>query len=399
MKYVNFFVFIIGMFFLICSCTKEDEKKSLYFKINPENSKILASPGGLTQNFNVESNGLWEIVNKTDQNWLRVFPNQGEKSGMVQLVVDHNYNSDLREAEFKILVNGKDWPMKFDVTQEGNNPYVFVENENDIPVIPSVGGQIKIKVHSNTEWTYEIDDIDWLKHHLNSGTSISVSASRNQGDERSTIVYILSTVGDEVLKEIPIIQSSGSKILEENFDWLKYGSVVPYETAGEKRYDTWTQEEKDKGWYSTPVESSAGQQLCYARDGFVKLGKTNFGGDIISPKLDIEGIADVKVTFKAACYIAAGGAVDDNILRVAALGAGNSSVSQFHINNIPNSRAEDEAGIINDIWDPTRAYSFTISGATSDTRIQFLGGDFELTGIGSGKNRIFLDDIIVEIIR
>jgi hypothetical protein len=138
----------------------------------------------------------------------------------------------------------------------------------------------------------------------------------------------------------------------------------------------------------------------YARQGFVKLGKTNYGGDLISPKLSrIIGTQTVRVTFKAAAYVSAGGTViDSRVLRINVLGAGVPSVDMIMIENVPNNQAEDNAGIVNDIWDPARAWSFTITGATADTQIQFLGKAFDLRGEVPTTNRIFLDDIKVEIV-
>jgi hypothetical protein len=74
------------------------------------------------------------------------------------------------------------------------------------------------------------------------------------------------------------------------------------------------------------------------------------------------------------------------------------SVPQFTIDNVPNYKAQDDANIKNDIWAEDRAYSFVVTGATKDTQIKFLGGDYNLAGVGQGKNRIFLDDISIEII-
>ncbi|MCK7536499.1 MAG: hypothetical protein MZV63_38735 [Marinilabiliales bacterium] len=47
---------------------------------------------------------------------------------------------------------------------------------------------------------------------------------------------------------------------------------------------------------------------CYARQGSVKLGKTGYGGDLISPALSkLVGTVNVRVTFKAIPYMTAAG--------------------------------------------------------------------------------------------
>ena len=59
-----------------------------------------------------------------------------------------------------------------------------------------------------------------------------------------------------------------------------------------------------------------------------------------------------------------------------------------------------EYGADYNVWAPEIAErSFIIRGATSETQIKFMGGkDYSLAGVGSEKNRIFLDDILVQII-
>jgi len=49
---------------------------------------------------------------------------------------------------------------------------------------------------------------------------------------------------------------------------------------------------------------------------------------------------------------------------------------------------------------PEATRTFTITGATAETQIKFLGNDYDLraTVVTINKNRIFLDDIKVEIV-
>ena len=140
--------------------------------------------------------------------------------------------------------------------------------------------------------------------------------------------------------------------------------------------------------------------MLYARQGFVKLGKTNYAGDLISPKLKLVGTADVVVTFKACAYISEGGTKDDNELYVSVIGPGTVEVESnpLIIDNYPNS-SNNENGADYNVWDPAIAErSFIVRGATSETQIKFMGGkSYNLSGIGKKKNRIFLDDITVEI--
>src|SRR3546814_8909983 len=115
-----------------------------------------------------------------------------------------------------------------------------------------------------------------------------------------------------------------------------YGSSSFYTTGGETRIDKCTDAEEEKGWsWNNP--SADGVPSTYARDGFVKLGKTNYGSGILSPKLAaVEGTQNLQVSFKAVPYQTAGGTRDAPLLKVGLVGPGTHSTATFTIHNWPN---------------------------------------------------------------
>ncbi|SFW24453.1 Putative binding domain-containing protein, N-terminal [Sinomicrobium oceani] len=386
---------------ILISCHNDDDGLSgdPYFLIEGNPTGLNTGTTAYTGSYTVRSNRPWQIVPQEEIDWIKVFPTEGKDDGIFKMTVSENLTTSMRIANFAFMVNGEEQPVLFRVEQEENVPFLTIEGAEEGISVPAAGGEVSLRIKSTVAWTYSIDDDSWLTEIEGSAGEIRLQALENKDESRSAIVTVSSEAYPELRQQIVISQSSNAIILEENFNWLAYGSAIPYETSGESRYDSgWTQEERERGWYSTPNEAAGNQQLVYARQGFVKLGKTNYGGDLISPKLNIEGTVNLEVTFKAAAYISAGGNVDDRILKISVLGAGDTDTEQLVIDNIPNARAEDDAGTENDIWAKDRAYTFIITGATSDTQIRFLGGDFDLRGVGQGKNRIFLDDIKVKII-
>ncbi len=392
-------LFFSSMFFISCKDDDEDNVGSPYFNIEGNPTGLSLDIKGSTTSYVVRSNRPWQIVAQSEGDWLQAFPAEGEDDGIFKIIVKENPTFDLRTMNFVFVVDGKEEPVMFLVEQEANVPFVSILEAAEGISVASAEGDVVVNIKANVDWTYSLDNESWLTEKALTDSQITLTAANNDGPQRSVILTVTSPASPGLSAKVKLTQSAGSVVFEEDFSWLVYGNIIPYETTGEKRYDTWTQEEKDRGWEVTPNPGSSGQQLVYARTGFLKLGKTSYGSDIISPKLNIQGTKKLKVTFKAAAYISSGGSVDDRILKISVLGAGTPSVSEFTIDNIPNSKAQDEAGIANNIWDPERAYSYTITGATSDTQIRFLGGDLDLNGVGQGKNRIFLDDIKVEIIQ
>ncbi|MBP1614825.1 MAG: hypothetical protein H6Q13_2273 [Bacteroidetes bacterium] len=383
-------------FTVLSSCSDEEDSSETAFAIEGSPTGLSIDAAGKTQSYIIRSNRPWKIVAKSDDSWVRVFPDEGEADGIIRVIVNENATFEARTLNYAFVVDGVEQPVLFRVEQEGNTPYITVSEASAGVSVPAVGSSIAINVKANVEWTYSLSEASWLTVSSATGTTLTLSAAANKSSERTAIVTIQSEAYPELTQTVLLTQSSAAAILEEDFSWLTYGNSIHYETTGETRYDLWTSEEKAHGWYSTPVSTADNQQLCYARPGFVKLGKTSYGGDLISPALSaIEGTQDVVVTFKATAYISKGGAKDDNILYVSVVGPGTVSLSQFTIDNYPNS-SSNENGTDYNVWDASIAQrEFVISGATSETKIKFLGGAYELTGVGQGKNRIFLDDIKV----
>ncbi|WP_423128383.1 BACON domain-containing protein [Gaoshiqia sp. Z1-71] len=395
---ILFSVFFISAVFFT-SCEKDDDDKDTgepYFNIEGQPTGLSVTSAAKEQSYVVRSNRPWKVVAQSEGDWVRSFPDEGDDDGIFKIIVKENSTFNVRIMNFAFVVDGKEQPVLFRVEQEASVPYITVTEASTGVGVPAVGGDITINVKANVNWSYTIEDGGWLTETQLSATQIKLHAGKNMGDERQAKLTVSSSEYPDLAQEVILTQSPGNIILEEYFSWLAYGSAIFYTTDGEKRYDAWTEGEKAKGWTSTvnTVELSGNTPLCYARQGFVKLGKTNYGGDIISPKLSaIEGTVNVLVKFKAVPYMTAAGAKDDTKLIVSVIGPGTVSTTTFNIDNWPDYATDPTCTAI---WaDPVAERSFTITGATADTQIMFQGGEYDLRTIGAKKNRIFLDDIKV----
>ncbi|MFZ2287523.1 MAG: BACON domain-containing protein [Bacteroidales bacterium] len=394
---------ILASAFLITSCDKPVvEEGDPFFSIEGNPTGLTVTKAAKTQSYVVRSNRAWEIEKQGDADWVKVFPEKGEDDGIFKIIVTENKTFDARTENFAFVVDGEEQPVLFRVDQEGNVPYITLPAS---VTIPASGGSFAVDVVSNVSWTYSLSDDTWLDEVSLTTQKITFTALENTSiDPREVTLTLTATDFPAVVSTVVLTQSPGTVVLEENFSWLAYGSAVFYTTTGETRIDNWTQEQKDKGWTSS-VNTTTGSgttPLLYARQGFVKVGKTGYGGDLISPVLSkIVGTVNLQVTFKAIPYMTAAGTMDDNILNVSVIGPGTVSQAQFIIDNWPVYPAD--AGAVTayciSMWsEPSATRTFTVTGATAETQIKFLGYDYYLVGVGAGKNRIFLDDIKVEII-
>lgn len=382
------------------SCDDEEDEPSGTpgFTIEGDPSGLTSGIEGKTQSYVVRATGSWQIISKDEGDWVNVFPNEGKDDGIFKITVTANPEFEPRVMNLAFVVNGEEQPVLFRVEQAAAVPALTVP---DNIVIQSAGGSVDVALTTNVEWTYTLSDDSWLTEVSKTADKVALNAAVNKGGARSVTMTVTSTDFPELSGSLTLTQDAGNIVLNEDFNWLAYGSAVTYTTTGETRFDNWTPEEQAKGWTSTvnTVTGSGNTPMLYARQGFVKLGKTGYGGDLISPKLStIEGTQNLKVTFKAAAYISAGGTVDSKELVIEVLGAGTPSVTNIIVDNVPNDEDQDGAGIVNDIWADDRAFTFNVTGATADTQIRFIGKAFDLTAATPNKNRIFLDDIKVEVV-
>lgn len=397
---IAFCLVSVGLF---SSCKDDSEENSgdPYFTIEGNPTGLSVGIAEKTQSYVVRSNRSWKVVAQSEGSWIKAFPSEGVDDGIFKIIVNENTTFEPRTMLFAFIVDGEEQPVLFTVNQDRAIPFLTI---SDIlgKTINQAAQEVKINVKANVAYTYT-SDASWFtltKTDVGSkGTDLIFAATANE-DENSRIANVTFTCAQYPDLNATLVikqegKSEGTVVLFEDFSWLAYGNTVFYTTTNEKRYDSWTAEDKAKGW-TTSVNTFYNNVALYARTGFVKIGLTNYGGDLISPKLSaLTGPTNVLVKFKAVPYMTAAGAKDDNTLVVSVIGPGTVSTSTFTIDNWPNYGTDPTCTAI---WaDKATQRSFTIIGATSETQIKFLGKDYQLTGVGAGKNRIFLDDIKVLI--
>lgn len=389
--------------FVLQSCEDDESSGPTSFTIVGEPTGLTAGYEGKTEKYTVRGLGAWKIVKKEEGDWVRIFPDEGDDDGIFEITVRPNTGFQPRVMNLAFVVNGEEQPVLFRIEQEADVPRLTAPEKI---VFAETGGDTTLTLETNIpNWEYTLSDDSWLTEVSKTQDKLVLNATHNEGFSRTVTLTITAADAPHLNTTVTVFQLpslEGALVFEEDFSWLSYGSAVPYVTTGERRYDLWTDDEKAKGWTSTinPVDGSGGQPLVYARQGFVKLGKTSYGGDLISPELSaIEGTKDVLVKFKGVAYLsAAGSVVDSRVLRIEVIGPGTPSVSTIMIENVPNTEAQDLAGVENDIWAEDRAFRFVIFGATAETKIKFLGKAYDLRNESPNTNRIFLDDIRVTLI-
>ena len=378
--------------------------------------------------YTVRSNRSWKLVPQNENGWLRVFPLEGEDDGLLRISQLENSAPTKREVTYKVYLDGNDSGITYTIRQKNSEPYMNATSSS--VQVAREGGEISVPVQTNVPFEATITETDakWLGATVEDGV-VKLTVDYNvPGIERSATLHVQGT-GEfsNLYLDIPVTQL-GEVILYENFSWLvKSEAGVEYPIVGwlydnALRIDKWSDAEKAYGW--TSRNGSA-----YAMQGFIKFGKTNVGGDVLSPALSkIEGTRDIKVTFQAVGYAAGTGAVDDKEIYVGVIGGGkvvsvsgaegvttsvertftyaDANGASMQIEGMGHATLHED-GQFNKTLDPTGLkiweepftwITVNIEGATAESQLVFVGGLYGsgLKGVGQGKNRMFIDNVKVE---
>lgn len=411
MKIKNIFLSALTLICLLgfSGCKDNDDPVGdPYLTFENIEGTINVSKAGITQAkrkaVTVRSNSVWKVAleNPDDASWLHFFIDEGEDDGLIYYWVDKNTTFDQREGKITLSDNGKVL-NSLDIVQEADVPNITVKDGSNGFTIAPEGSVLKLAIEANISWKASLTpDVEWA--HITNVTedSVFVTIDKNEEDER-TVTLALTGEGEyaNVNSNTLITQKDESLIYNDDLNWLQEGEDKPTYETPEVKIEKW---EKDMGWTSY-------SSWAYGGHGYIKLGKTNYNGDIVSPALTkLKKPTDVKVTFQSMGYISKTGVKDASIVKVGVIGPGEvngDEVNSISINGtayrcvkfvntvFPNSE-NNENGEDYDPWaQPGSYHSFTITGATAETKIIFVGGDN--WNKVKGKNRVYLKS--VEVVR
>lgn len=411
MKIKNIFLSALTLICLLgfSGCKDNDDPVGdPYLTFENIEGTINVSKAGITQAkrkaVTVRSNSAWKVAleNPDDASWLHFFIDEGEDDGLIYYWVDKNTTFDQREGKINLTGNGQVL-NSLNIVQEADVPTISIKDGTSDYTIAPEGSVLKLAIEANISWKASLTpDVEWA--HITNVTedSVFVTIDKNEEDER-TVTLTLTGEGEyaNVNSTTLITQKDESLIYNDDLNWLQEGEDKPTYETPEVKIEKW---EKDMGWTSY-------SSWAYGGHGYIKLGKTNYNGDIVSPALTkLKKPTDVKVTFQSMGYVSKTGVKDASIVKVGVIGPGEvngDEVNSISINGtayrcvkfvntiFPNSE-NNENGEDYDPWaQPGSYHSFTITGATAETKIIFVGGDN--WNKVKGKNRVYLKS--VEVVR
>ena len=409
-------IFLMGMvltgLLAFSSCKDYDDNAGdPYLTFDKITGTINVAQAGITKDkrksVTVRSNSYWQVAlaNPADSSWLHFFIDEGLDDGIIQYWVDANKTFDPREGKINLSNAGGTVLNSLDILQAAAVPTITITNGTAGFTATPEGGELKIGVTSNITWTAALEpSVTWAHITATTADSVFIKLDKNDEDERTVNLVLTGTGAQSNVKTSTLItQKDESLIFADNFDWLQEGEQKAYYDYPEVNYAKWTDAEKAAGW------TTFNEANVFGGLGYFKLGKTNQFGDLVSPALTkLTKPANVTVSFQAIGYVSKGGTKDAAVIKVAVIGPGEVSGDdmgtidvdgatyhcvRFVTSVFPNS-SKVENGEDYDPWAQEAShFSFNIKGATSDTKIMFIGGD--VWGAAKGKNRVLLDNVMV----
>lgn len=221
--------------------------------------------------------------------------------------------------------------------------YLYVQDiEEQVEInylfYPVISGRESVYVFSNIDdytKTIELNNEDgeeWvkiveMKDNLEVGATEIVlefkELERGTADTYYRRHAVLSLVSkDDYLADFVTICQGFYTSIGDEFEWLKYGSSNPMIETNEKLISGWNEDQFSKGWTSTVLDGNS-EAYCYGKNGYVKIGSSNFGADLITPSDgELHKRRGLMLCFDAVAYTSVAGIVDNRELTLNIIGGG-----------------------------------------------------------------------------
>ena len=175
----------------------------------------------------IHAKGLWQFVPENDNTseWLRLFPDRGNDDGVLRVIAIENEKFEPQSARFKILLDGKEQPDAFIVTQEANTPYLTITPEEGIKLgadARTLSFSIKGSVKYEISETYAGEDADWLtERSISEGGELTYQVLANMKTTARTAKVVVKVPGFESLNtEVSVSQVRTRQALGFPVEWL-----------------------------------------------------------------------------------------------------------------------------------------------------------------------------------
>ena len=303
------------------------------------------------------------------------------------------------------------------VKQENFEPRIDVIVSSQTRFIPAAGMTLPVRIESNVDFTATSDEITLPVSEAVAGNyDLSVQVKANTGLTRDAKVTFYNAKYD--FTYVYSIEQHGSDVIfADDFSWIqpvvdaaKSSDPGEYDTVGSKNlsakapniYSTAALNDifvplRDKMGYVIPGKADGANNVVYAQECYLKMGKTSSSSQtsLTLPSINAGG-KDYVLSMDWARMVQGSGAIDNYTLTWMIVGNGT-----FENGTKYSDPFETPQGLGEIFWTKISA---VVKGADADTRITVVATDLlnKETGAinykASGGRRMFIDNIVAKVI-
>ncbi len=303
------------------------------------------------------------------------------------------------------------------VKQENFEPRIDVIVSSQTRFIPAAGMTLPVRIESNVDFTATSDEITLPVSEAVAGNyDLSVQVKANTGLTRDAKVTFYNAKYD--FTYVYSIEQHGSDVIfADDFSWIqpvvdaaKSSDPGEYDTVGSKNlsakapniYSTAALNDifvplRDKMGYVIPGKADGANNVVYAQECYLKMGKTSSSSQtsLTLPSINAGG-KDYVLSMDWARMVQGSGAIDNYTLTWMIVGNGT-----FENGTKYSDPFETPQGLGEIFWTKISA---VVKGADANTRITVVATDLlnKETGAinykASGGRRMFIDNIVAKVV-
>ena len=193
-----------------CSSDEEIDAPYLYFGEKIESLSYTVNGGSLTVEM-YSNMGPWVIepAYAGDEEWIDIWPNEGDESGRFTVTVSANTEAYTRYSAVNVVIGGR-IVKSFEVTQSGVDPSIALDMGSDHVTAASKGASISVPLKANIGWRAEALEqaAQWISFGDRTENVQEVIIAPNAGDEREGVVRFqaIGTNLEKLYVDLTIVQ-------------------------------------------------------------------------------------------------------------------------------------------------------------------------------------------------
>ena len=223
---------------LAAGCTSDEDTDAPYLYFGEEIESLSYTVNGGSLTVEMYSNmGPWVIepAYTGDEEWIDIWPNEGDDSGRFTVSVSANEGAYPRYSSVTVVIGGK-VVKSFEVAQSGTEPSIALDMGSDHITAASKGGTITVPLKANIGWkplTLE-SAAGWITFGDATGDAQELIVSPNTGDERTGVVRFqaIGTNLEKLYADLTIVQFNTAQDPNNGEKLTIADAIARYANAG-----------------------------------------------------------------------------------------------------------------------------------------------------------------------